>query len=128
MSADEAISRRFVGEPMTPAAGSSDARAMGRGEPGLPARFIWRNRRYRTTALLEKWKTSGPCRTGCGEMYLRRHWYRIAAEPDEPYEHAPAPLVLTVYCDRQACRGQNPKARWWVYSASTDPDSGGAGE
>jgi hypothetical protein len=100
--------QEFIGEELHPIAGEGDALAMARGEPGLPRRFLWRDREYRVIGVIETWKTSGPCRHGGGEMYLRKHWYRIRVEPD---------AVLTVYCDRQARDRKRPKARWWIFAA-----------
>jgi hypothetical protein len=97
----------FVGEPMIPAPGTGHAPAMARGEPGLPTRFTWRGREYRITGVIRQWKSSGPCRSGGGEIYLRRHWHRVLTDP---------PAVMTVYCDRQAKDRKHPKARWWVYT------------
>ena len=103
----EQSDEEFVSEPILPEPGRGDAAAMARGEPGLPARFTWRGRAYRVLGLVRQWKTSGPCRHGSGEMYLRRHWYRVVTDPS---------AEMTVYCDRQACDRRRPKARWWVYS------------
>jgi len=101
----------FVCEAMTPVAGTGDAAAMARGEPGLPGRFVWRGEEYRIIAVIESWKTSGVChstsRQRVTEKYLRRHWYKVITDP---------PAVLTVYCDRQAKDRKHPKARWWVYT------------
>ena len=102
----------FVSEEMTPAAGTGDAGAMARGEPGIPARFTWRDRQYGLVGVIETWKTSSPCKHGGGEMYLRRHWYRILTDP---------PAVMTVYCQRQAPRSKSAKrrkARWWIYTVA----------
>ena len=99
----------FIGEPMTPVAGTGDAAAMARGEPGLPARFTWRGREYRIAGVIRTWKSTGPCRSGGGEVYLRRHWYEVRTDP---------PAVMTVYCDRQAKDRKHPKARWWVYTVT----------
>jgi len=107
---DAGAGEEFVGEELTPEAGSGDAAMASHGEPGLPRRFQWRGRSYEVVGVIDKWKTQGPCRHGSGEMYLRRHWYRIQVSP-----HA----VLTVYCDRQAKDRRKPKSRWWVYSAGT---------
>jgi len=109
-------SGEFICEELTPAACSGDAAAMARGEPGLPGRFTWRGAEYRVAGLIRKWKTSGPCRSGAAEMYLRRHWYRILTEP---------PAVMTIYCDRQAKNRKRPKARWWVYSIERAGKPGG---
>jgi len=98
---------RFVGEEMQPVAGTFDAAGMARGEPGLPLRFTWRGTEYRVVAVIEKWKSTGPCRHGSSELYVRRHWYKIRTEP---------PAEMTVYCDRQAKDRRRPKGRWWIYS------------
>jgi len=109
MAAQDA--ERFVSEPMAPEPGSGSASAAARGEPALPERFTWRGTAYRVAAVLEKWKTTGPCHSGSREQYVRRHWYHVRTEP---------PAVMTVYCDRQARDRRRPKARWWVYTATTD--------
>lgn len=54
--------RRFVSEAIFPVGASFDTSAMSVGEPGLPLRFIWRDTEYRVATVLEKWKTTGPCR------------------------------------------------------------------
>ena len=97
----------FVSEALTPVAGTSDATGMARGEPGLPERFTWREREYRIAGVIRQWKSSGPCRHGSSEMYLRRHWYKIVTDP---------PMTMTIYCDRQAKNRKRPKARWWIYT------------
>jgi len=94
----------FISEPIIPVAGSADASAMSRGEPGLPWEFSWRGRTYTVAQLLESWKTSTADR---GELYLRRHWYRIRTTGGEE---------MTLYCQRQAKNRNRPKARWWIYS------------
>ncbi len=104
----------FIDEPLKPLRGSGDAAMAARGEPGLPQRFTWRKREYRVVGVIEKWKTSGRCRHGSPEMYLRRHWYRIQTEP-----HA----IMAVYCDRQAKDRKHPKARWWVYTVQKNRTS-----
>ena len=98
---------QFVSEPIVPVAGTARARDMARGEPGLPARFTWRGAEYRLAGVIRRWKTSGPCHHGSGEMYLRRHWYRILTDP---------PAVMTLYCERQARRGLRAKSRWFLYT------------
>ncbi len=97
----------FVSERLMPVAGTAETAGMSRGEPGLPGRFTWRGDEYAVVGVLRKWKTSGPCDHGSGERYLRRHWYEIRTYP---------PLVMTVYCQRQAPSVKRRKARWWVYS------------
>ena len=100
-------SEEFVSEQMIPVAGTGDAAAMSRGEPGLPQRFTWRRTQYRLAGLISKWKTSGQCHSGSSEMYLRRHWYKILTDP---------PMLMTIYCDRQTKTTRRPKACWWVYT------------
>jgi hypothetical protein len=97
----------FVSEEMVPVAGTGSTAGMSRGEPGLPARFRWRGTEYRVADVLEMWKTSGPCRSGASEIYLRRHWYKVRTAPE---------AIMTVYFERQAKHPGRPKARWWIYS------------
>ena len=97
---------------MTPVAGSGRAAAMARGEPGLPERFTWRDTEYRVLGVIGQWKTSGPCKSGADEMYLRRHWYRIVTEPR---------AVMTVYCERQARSSRRAKSRWFIYTIEACP-------
>lgn len=97
----------FVCEEMQPEAGTADTSMMARGEPGLPQRFTWRGQQWEVVGVIETWKTQGPCRHGSGDMYLRRHWYKIQVRPHR---------VMTVYCDRQAKDRRKPKSRWWVFT------------
>ena len=99
--------RQFIGERVAPAAGTFDTRAMARGEPGLPAAFTWRGREYAVGEVLERWKTTGPCRSGADELYVRRHWFRIRATSGEE---------MTIYFERQPRSARARKARWWLYS------------
>jgi hypothetical protein len=94
----------FVSEAITPEAGSFDALAMSRGEPGLPAAFTWRGTRYVVHRLISTWKTSTPDR---GEMYLRRHWFELETTTGER---------MTLYCQRQAGSAARRKQRWWLYT------------
>lgn len=98
----------FVSEPITPCAGASDVRAMGRGEPGLPAAFEWRSERRGIAEVLEQWKQSA--REGgraSGELYLRRHYYRLKMSDGASW---------TVYFIRQAPKSGSAKRRWFLYS------------
>jgi hypothetical protein len=97
----------FVGEPVTPVAGTADARAMAQGAPGLPARFVWRGREYRVAAILRTWKELGPCTSGGPERYVRKHWFTVRTTTGEE---------MQIYCDRQPRRGKSPKARWWLFT------------
>jgi hypothetical protein len=103
----ESKPEEFVCEAMTPVPGTGDAAGMARGEPGLPKRFTWRSQEYRIAGVIRAWKSSGPCRHGSQEMYLRRHWYKVLTDP---------PMIMTIYCDRQAKQRKHPKSRWWVYT------------
>ena len=94
----------FVSEAVVPEAGSFDAAAMSRGEPGLPRAFSWRGVRYEVARVIGTWKTSTPER---GEMYLRRHWFEVRTATGER---------MTLYCERQAKNRAKPKARWWLYT------------
>jgi hypothetical protein len=109
----------FVGEELAPVPGTADAAAMSRREPGLPARFTWRDTTYGIAGVIRQWKAHGPCRSGSPEMYLRRHWYRILTDP---------PFVMTIYCDRQAKNPRRPKARWWIYTVEPVGEDGIRGE
>ncbi len=100
---------QFVCEPLTPAPGSFDRTGMARGEPGLPARFTWRDKEHVVEDVLEVWKTSTAERGG-GEVYLRRHWWKLCTHRGQ---------TMTIYCDRQK-KGRNNKSRWWVYTIEND--------
>jgi hypothetical protein len=102
----------FISEAVQPMAGTFDARPMGRGEPGLPLGFRWRNTKYHIRSLLRNWKSSEQ-EGGVGELYLRRHWYTIDTDAD---------VRMTLYCERQARSRRQPKQRWFLFSLSR-PDS-----
>src|SRR5687767_10595120 len=97
---------QFVSEAVAPVAGTFDPAGMSRGEPGVPTRFTWRGVEYCVGQVEQTWKTSTPDR---GEMYLRRHWFRVRCASGRR---------MTLYCERQARSGRRPKARWWLYSVS----------
>jgi len=101
------MSEEFVSEPIEPVAGAFETAAMTRGEPALPGRFKWRGRQYSTAEVLETWKQTGPCRSGGGEQYLRKHWYKIRTGEGP---------VMTMYFERQARSKSRSKARWWLYA------------
>ena len=109
---------RFISEPIVPVPGAIELGRMARGEPGLPARFIWRDQEYQVADLLEKHKSASPegGRVG-GEMYVRRHWFKIGCRSGE---------VMTIYCERQT-RHANAKARWWLYTIEEAMDDAGSG-
>jgi len=97
----------FVGEAIRPVAGTFDAAAMTRGEPGLPQRFVWRDTEYTLAAVLQAWKEDGDCHHGSGERYLRKHWFKIQTEQGPQ---------MTVYFERQARSRPQNKARWWLFA------------
>ena len=102
----------FISEPIIPTAGTFDASRMGRGEPGLPDGFAWREESLQIMEVVETWKQSSR-EGGVGELYLRRHYYKLRMSDGS---------VWTVYFVRQAPRSGNRKARWFLYSIDgTDP-------
>ena len=102
----------FISEPIEPVAGTFDARTIGRGEPGLPQRFVWRGEAYAVGEVLAVWKTSSPDTTG--EVYLRRHWWEVRTDIGH---------VMKLYFERQKNR-KNAQARWFVFTV-IDPSSAG---
>jgi hypothetical protein len=105
--------KEFVCEPVKPVEGSFDASTMAAGEPGLPGRFVWRGVEYEVARVLEKWKTTGPCKHGSGEQYVRRHWYRVETVDGTRME---------LYFDRQV-RTKQRAQRWWLAAVvRTDED------
>lgn len=96
--------KEFIAEPITPAEGSFTAAAMAAGEPGCPHRFRWRDDDYEVAQVLETWKTTGPCRHGSGERYVRKHWFRVLTTDGTEME---------IYFDRQA-RSSKKSRRWWL--------------
>jgi phosphoribosylglycinamide formyltransferase-1 len=96
--------KQFISESITPLEDSFDTRRMGSGEPGLPQRFRWRDQEYEVARVIETWKTTGDCRYGSGEQYVRKHWFR--AETTDGRE-------MEIYFDRQPRPGQKKK-RWWL--------------
>ena len=98
---------QFVSEPIKPLQGTFDPAGMTRGEPGLPHRFLWRDKEYTVAEVLEAWKEDGPCKSGSSEMYLRKHWFRVATEQGTD---------MTLYFQRQPRSKRQSKARWWLYT------------
>ena len=101
------MAEEFVGEPIRPVGGTFDPIGMTRREPGLPQRFVWRDTEYTLATVLETWKEDGACRYGSGEMYLRKHWFKILTEQGPQ---------MTIYFERQARSKRQSKARWWLYT------------
>jgi phosphoribosylglycinamide formyltransferase-1 len=105
----EEISKReiFVSESVRPTGGTFDTGAMARGEPGLPARFVWRKQEYSVVQILDKWKETSPCKTGAKEKYVRKHWYKIQTSSGE---------IMKMYFERQPLAKGQRKTRWWLYT------------
>ncbi len=103
----------FISEPLTPEA-SFDPLAMSRGEPGLPAKFRWRERNLIVAEVLETSRAYGDCQHGSGERYLRKHCFRLRTTDG---------LVLRVYFQRTSGKAR-ASARWWLQSIEVA--SGGA--
>jgi len=101
------MEEEFVSELIKPVAGTFDTVGMARGEPGLPGRFIWRDKEYTVTEVLEKWKESGRCKSGSSQMYLRKHWFRVRCTDG---------LEVTIYFERQPRAKARNKMRWWLYT------------
>ena len=102
----------FVSEPITPVAGSFDAEAMSRGEPGLPGGFQWRGEVFTVVGMLGKWKdTSAEGARAGGDVYLRRHCYELRMSDGAKWN---------VYFTRQNPRSGSHKIRWYLYTRETD--------
>ncbi len=99
-------SGEFVGERLEPLGGTFDRGAMAQGEPGLPRAFRWRGGEHAVAEVLERWKTTGACRSGSDEQYVRKHWYRVRTA---------AGVEMTLYFERQPRSGRERKSRWWVF-------------
>jgi hypothetical protein len=95
-----------MSEAITPVEASFITSSMCTGEPGLPARFRWRGSEYEVARVLEKWKTTGACRHGSAEQYVRKHWFRVEVTDG---------TQMDIYFDRQP-RSRNNKQRWWLAS------------
>ncbi len=99
----------FVSESITPVYEERVGRAVVPGEPLLPSRFIWRKQKIEVTSVLATWKEDGPCKHGSGELYLRKHWYRIQTSDGREME---------IYFERQARSAKQSRKRWWLFSVS----------
>jgi phosphoribosylglycinamide formyltransferase-1 len=97
----------FVSEAIEPLDSTFSTSSMAIGEPGLPKRFVWRDREYEVAEVLEQWKESGPCVSGANERYLRKHWYKIRTTDG---------TEMKLYFERQARSKGQAKARWWLYT------------
>jgi hypothetical protein len=95
----------FVGEAIVPEDSSFSVAAMASGQPGLPRKFSWQSRSYEVLEILAEWKTTGDCRHGSGERYVRKHWFRVRATDD---------LEMKIYFERQA--RSSGGSRWRLFS------------
>ena len=97
---------RFISEVIRPVGDAWDTSRMALGEPGLPREFIWRGRTLKIAAVLRTWRETGKCRHGSPELYVRKHWFEVAAAENG---------TMKIYFDRQP-RGGRKKDRWWLFS------------
>jgi phosphoribosylglycinamide formyltransferase-1 len=98
---------------------SLDPRTMARGEPGLPRRFTWRGRTFEVVEVLETWRETGPCTSGGGERYVRRHGYEVRVASGER---------MRIVGERSGLR---TPGRWWLRAwagASTPRETGRGNE
>ena len=102
------MKERFIGENIQPATSTADISRMASGEPGLPQRFVWRNRDIEVEQLIRSWKETSPCKHGGKEQYLRKHWYEFRSG-DTTYK---------IYFERQARSKSQRTRRWWLYSTA----------
>jgi hypothetical protein len=58
------MSEEFVSELIKPVTETFDPARMSRGEPGLPDRFIWKDKEYTIAEILQTWQELGPCKSG----------------------------------------------------------------
>jgi hypothetical protein len=96
---------RFVGQALLPAATYLPSSALSRGEPPLPASFVWKTAELPVNERLTMWRST---KTDRGDDYLAKLWYEFKTSGDR---------VAVVYFDRKARPG---RARWWLYSISGD--------
>ena len=103
---------QFVSEPIKPVEGTMDTNGMARGEPGAPAKFVWRGDEYTVAEGLEQWKETGPCSHGSNEQYVRKHWFKVRTTDGSE---------MTLYFERQARSARQLKTRWWLYTIGKRP-------
>jgi hypothetical protein len=71
------MSEQFISEPIKPVTETCDTRLMALGSPGLPKEFLWRGKTIAILNVLRSWQTTGACRHGSGEQYVRRYWHEV---------------------------------------------------
>jgi len=100
---------KFISESIKPVIATCDVSRMAIGEPGLPRKFVWRDRTIVITNVLRTWCDTGKCRHGSTEMYVRKHWYEIVTTSN---------ITMKIYFDRQPRHGKK-NDRWCLFSMST---------
>lgn len=100
------MSERFISEAIQPAGEILDVSRMANGEPGLPSRFLWGDRKIDVMAVLRTWRQTGRCDHGSPEMYVRKHWYEVVTSGN---------MIMKIYFDRQPRQGLKGP-RWWLFS------------
>lgn len=105
----------FISEPITPAGPIVEADAMARGEPGLPAAFVWNDRRMGVVRCLARWKQTGhEVGNVRGQIYLRRHYFKLLMDDA---------TLWTVYFVRQTPRSGSPRRRWFLFAVEEPEES-----
>ena len=107
---ESGVKARFVSEQLRPVAGSMDTAQMARARPGLPRRFMWRDKEYAVAEVLQTWTETSPCSHGSGERYVRKHWFELRTTDGSE---------MKIYFERQAKSKRQHKRRWWLYTLST---------
>ena len=110
MSTSRGMEKQFVSERIEPVSDTIGTAGMVCGEPGLPGAFSWRGKEYVVARVMEKWKETSPCKSGGGEQYVRKHWFRIQTVDGRE---------MVIYFERQARSRSQRLQRWWLYTVRT---------
>lgn len=102
---------QFISEEIKAVTSSMNTEAMGKGEPGLPTNFLWKNRSLTINSVLRTWREKGACSHGAKEFYLRKHWYEVELTTGERAK---------LYFERNP-RAKARKPRWWLFSIQSEP-------
>ncbi len=70
-------------EPIVPEPGSFMTESMATGVPGVPRRFTVQGTPYEVARVLGIRKDTGPCTSGSGERYVRRHFFDVETTSGE---------------------------------------------